>query len=130
MCLFPRRVLYVFLSAVVISLSVLAISTTDIWAQTGDAPVGIDDLRDEREQNAREAALAVQGIDVVTATVDELAAALDEMQAFVDIQQIRLEEAEARYEASVGAIERAETCLLYTSPSPRDATLSRMPSSA
>ena len=25
---------------------------------------------------------------------------------------------------------RVETCLLYTSPSPRDATLSRMPSSA
>ena len=25
---------------------------------------------------------------------------------------------------------RLETCLLYTSPSPRDATLSRMPSSA
>ena len=25
---------------------------------------------------------------------------------------------------------RAVTCLLYTSPSPRDATLSRMPSSA
>ena len=25
---------------------------------------------------------------------------------------------------------RAQTCLLYTSPSPRDATLSRMPSSA
>ena len=27
-------------------------------------------------------------------------------------------------------IERGDTCLLYTSPSPRDATLSRMPSSA
>ena len=27
-------------------------------------------------------------------------------------------------------IERAKDCLLYTSPSPRDATLSRMPSSA
>ena len=26
--------------------------------------------------------------------------------------------------------DQAETCLLYTSPSPRDATLSRMPSSA
>ena len=26
--------------------------------------------------------------------------------------------------------EEAEACLLYTSPSPRDATLSRMPSSA
>ena len=27
-------------------------------------------------------------------------------------------------------LELTETCLLYTSPSPRDATLSRMPSSA
>ena len=27
-------------------------------------------------------------------------------------------------------VARCETCLLYTSPSPRDATLSRMPSSA
>ena len=27
-------------------------------------------------------------------------------------------------------IDRPESCLLYTSPSPRDATLSRMPSSA
>ena len=29
-----------------------------------------------------------------------------------------------------GEIERLNICLLYTSPSPRDATLSRMPSSA
>ena len=29
-----------------------------------------------------------------------------------------------------GIIEKDEDCLLYTSPSPRDATLSRMPSSA
>ena len=29
-----------------------------------------------------------------------------------------------------GAIEEVQACLLYTSPSPRDATLSRMPSSA
>ena len=29
-----------------------------------------------------------------------------------------------------GAVVHVETCLLYTSPSPRDATLSRMPSSA
>ena len=32
--------------------------------------------------------------------------------------------------ASVEAMAQAYTCLLYTSPSPRDATLSRMPSSA
>ena len=29
-----------------------------------------------------------------------------------------------------GCIESLDVCLLYTSPSPRDATLSRMPSSA
>ncbi len=32
--------------------------------------------------------------------------------------------------AHVRACARAHVCLLYTSPSPRDATLSRMPSSA
>ena len=31
---------------------------------------------------------------------------------------------------SLGVIEPGDPCLLYTSPSPRDATLSRMPSSA
>ena len=30
----------------------------------------------------------------------------------------------------IAALGRVEGCLLYTSPSPRDATLSRMPSSA
>ena len=29
-----------------------------------------------------------------------------------------------------GNLDKARSCLLYTSPSPRDATLSRMPSSA
>ena len=33
-------------------------------------------------------------------------------------------------DGSGGASEMANACLLYTSPSPRDATLSRMPSSA
>ena len=33
-------------------------------------------------------------------------------------------------EAAITAAVAAESCLLYTSPSPRDATLSRMPSSA
>ena len=32
--------------------------------------------------------------------------------------------------ATVGITKHATDCLLYTSPSPRDATLSRMPSSA
>ena len=33
-------------------------------------------------------------------------------------------------ERSANPADSVETCLLYTSPSPRDATLSRMPSSA
>ena len=40
---------------------------------------------------------------------------------------------DAKYNAvkpSVGIFGDAGACLLYTSPSPRDATLSRMPSSA
>ena len=37
--------------------------------------------------------------------------------------------AERRY-AGVTHVDAAALCLLYTSPSPRDATLSRMPSSA
>ena len=36
----------------------------------------------------------------------------------------------AGYVAVQGAIPGDKSCLLYTSPSPRDATLSRMPSSA
>ena len=38
--------------------------------------------------------------------------------------------APAEEEANEALAEAAEACLLYTSPSPRDATLSRMPSSA
>ena len=53
----------------------------------------------------------------------------------VDMRTYRTTWAEARGHATqtVGGGFRArgvETCLLYTSPSPRDATLSRMPSSA
>ena len=36
----------------------------------------------------------------------------------------------AQYERAWGSIEKIKDCLLYTSPSPRDGLLSRMPSSA
>ena len=41
-----------------------------------------------------------------------------------------LEEREKDIAESLKMAESAKTCLLYTSPSPRDATTSRMPSSA
>ena len=46
-----------------------------------------------------------------------------------DINLIRVETAEEMFQATLTNLP-ADVCLLYTSPSPRDATLSRMPSSA
>ena len=43
--------------------------------------------------------------------------------------EVAPELAEAEQEAT-GTVPQVDACLLYTSPSPRDATLSRMPSSA
>ena len=50
-----------------------------------------------------------------------------------DLQQLqpRMDKAfAAMQELEAGATANPDDCLLYTSPSPRDATLSRMPSSA
>ena len=65
-------------------------------------------------------------------------AALEDQLADVDAELQRLSKFSLR--GGIGAIgfrsqfhdssENTECCLLYTSPSPRDATLSRMPSSA
>ena len=57
-----------------------------------------------------------------------------ERRAATGAEVVRLEVGQPLTPAPKGVIERAhqvlDTCLLYTSPSPRDATLSRMPSSA
>ena len=54
---------------------------------------------------------------------------LDHMQDKAHASQMREEFLRAMIAGSVAA-ELCSTCLLSTSPSPRDATLSRMPSSA
>ena len=50
------------------------------------------------------------------------------------IHRATVTQADLHYEGSISIdqdlLDRAGICLLYTSPSPRDATLSRMPSSA
>ena len=51
---------------------------------------------------------------------------LEYKQSLQSLMKIESDEAK-RYQ---NAYAMAQTCLLYTSPSPRDATLSRMPSSA
>lgn len=86
----------------------LSLPVSELVAQDEEAPSAIDELKDERERLAREAAISAQGIDVRTATVEEVTAALEEIAEFVEIQRIRLSQAEASYEASIGAVEQAE----------------------
>ena len=47
-----------------------------------------------------------------------------------DMRKTYLTETECRKNEIINSLQCIKICLLYTSPSPRDATLSRMPSSA
>ena len=58
--------------------------------------------------------------------------ALNEADITAAMREVRvaLLEADVALDVVKSFIDRIRDCLLYTSPSPRDATLSRMPSSA
>lgn len=102
-----RRSVVQLIAALAVALSVLvAVPQVRLLAQ--DDIDQLEDLQDERDRVAREAAIAIGEIDVVTATVDEVTAALDELAAFVELQQIRLDEAHARHDAALQAVETAQ----------------------
>ena len=74
--------------------------------------------------------------EVVNSQVAEQAG-VDPTEALLSPFELRLAEIDGQLEFTINQqalvraeIERLNDCLLYTSPSPRDATLSRMPSSA
>lgn len=104
----PGRVRQFVVFSVALFALFVAFPVSDVFAQD-ELGSDLDELKDEREENARAAALAVADIDVATASVDEVTRALDEIAALVEIQQIRLGEAEDRYESSLGAVEQAES---------------------
>ncbi len=104
----PGRVQQFALFTIALLALFVAFPVSDIFAQD-ELGSDLDELKDQREENAREAALAAADIDVVTATVEEVTQALDEIAALVEIQQIRLGEAQDRYESSLGAVEQAES---------------------
>ena len=54
----------------------------------------------------------------------------NEFSYLIDNCGFKVNEWESEYKAGHGIYLMENGCLLYTSPSPRDATLSRMPSSA
>ena len=60
---------------------------------------------------------------------DDGQVALDDDTVSMTELESKLADAKSQYE-QLGVVVRGDGCLLYTSPSPRDATLSRMPSSA
>ena len=62
----------------------------------------------------------------------KIAALLEMAEETIREERSGIDEHGRRYKAPPRSYTRAEStyCLLYTSPSPRDATLSRMPSSA
>ena len=76
------------------------------------------------QDDAPSAAAGMQRGDAIISVDGEDWATLS-FSRFQELTGTREEPREARFE-----LISASTCLLYTSPSPRDATLSRMPSSA
>ena len=88
-----------------------------------------------REVSAAERDAFVASLKLEDIVDEEYARARETIEETADAQR-RDEAAEVRkaLDAAVAEVEKSERealdCLLYTSPSPRDATLSRMPSSA
>ena len=105
MFIFSRRALVGAALIAVLAASLVAIPAVQVWAQ--DDAQEIEELKEERERVAKEAAIAVGDIDVVTATVEEVTRALDDLAAFVNLQQIRLDEATASHQSSLDSIDGA-----------------------
>ena len=97
----------------------------------GDEFVAVEDearareITEYRQRAERQKSLTVSGRGTLEQMFDQIQAG--EAQ---ELPVIIRGDVQGSIEAIIGALENLSTCLLYTSPSPRDATLSRMPSSA
>ena len=83
----------------------------------------IHELTGERDELLNQKAGLDETINTISAERDEAVAAAAQMNDQVTELSGKLEQANAQSEES-------QSCLLYTSPSPRDLSTSRMPSSA
>ncbi|MFT7473111.1 MAG: hypothetical protein ACI81L_000022 [Verrucomicrobiales bacterium] len=102
MLLLSRRAAVSVAPIAALAASVVVIPIGQVRAQ--DDAQEIEELKEERERVAKEAAIAVGDIDVVTATVEDVTKALDALAVFVDLQRIRLDEATSFYDAALDAI--------------------------
>ena len=104
---YRRSVVHLFVAFTVASSVLFVAPQVALLAQDDDIEQ-LEELQEERDQVAKNAAIAVGEIDVVTATVDEVTEALDELAAFVSLQEIRLEEAQARHDDARLAVATAQ----------------------
>jgi len=72
----------------------------------------------------------VEELEIERATNAKLLAAKEQQAGQLQRLEVRVARLTERLEAADVENRRLENCLLYTSPSPRDRTRSRMPSSA
>ena len=72
--------------------------------------------------------MAVRNIDKAESVANEIHA--ENKNAKIDIEELDLSSLESISNFSQSIVKKYKTCLLYTSPSPRDQRGSRMPSSA
>ena len=103
-----------------------------VW-MSPDPDIGLLSYRDKNSH------LTINSADKAMFTKDQLSVIRDRLNALLaQLTEIESQGADSRStvtldQARVGRLSRMDAlqgCLLYTSPSPRDATLSRMPSSA
>ena len=81
-------------------------------------------LQAEKEKESEDRNYAQLERDKIDSFWEITKAELEECKASLRVKDREAEELEERHRVEI------KVCLLYTSPSPRDATLSRMPSSA
>ena len=91
----------------------------------GTAGIGLAIAQAYLEQGAK-VALMARNVDKGNAVIEELG--VGERAIFVPGDAMVQADVEGFVDATIAQL--GSVCLLYTSPSPRDATLSRMPSSA
>ena len=99
----------------------------------GADPRGSSSVQAAKALAAAELASKLDGVVTKQQTlIEEMAEDRERLIEALEAARTRAEVAERRAKAAAAAAGDAEekNCLLYTSPSPRDATLSRMPSSA
>ena len=106
----------------------VAASLEQIEATTKSFELLTVQLQDELAK----AAPVIRNLELATAHINNIVASLDNPQTLRELQQTATNAAQltATIDAVGGDVAQLTSCLLYTSPSPRDGLLSRMPSSA